>query len=179
MKEIIARRYAKALIRIGQEDGQYEQYGREIRIFQDLLSSSEELRGVMENPVYDQEQRKALFQALDARLQFSPILIQFILLLIQKRRLGYFREIADCYDRLADELAGRVRARVVSAIPFSEASLQTIRSKLESLTGKKVTVTLQEDPSLIGGVITQIGDLVYDGSIRTQLSGITETLLKG
>jgi F-type H+-transporting ATPase subunit delta len=179
MKEIIAKRYARALIRIGQEDGQYEQYGRELRSFQELLGVSPELRAVMENPIYDKDQKKALFQALNARLKLSPMLTNFVFLLIEKRRLGYFGEIVACYDRLADEVAGRVRARVVSAIPLPQSSLQAIQGKLEAMTAKKVILTVQEDPSLIGGIVTQIGDVIYDGSIRTQLAGITETLMKG
>jgi F-type H+-transporting ATPase subunit delta len=179
MKEIIARRYAKALIQIGLEDGQYEQYGQELRSFGEILEASPELQAVMENPIYDKEQKKALFQALNARLDLSPIAIHFILLLIDKRRLAYFGEIVRCYERLADEAAGRVRARVISAVALPEASIRTIREKLRSMKGKEVIVSVQEDPTLIGGVVTQIGDMIYDGSIRTQLQGIKETLMKG
>jgi len=103
----------------------------------------------------------------------------FVLLLIEKRRLGYFREIVTGYDQLADEVAGRTRARVLSAVPLPESSVRTIQARLESMTRKKVIVTVQSDPSLIGGVVTQIGDLIYDGSVRTQLASITETLMKG
>ena len=179
MKEIVAKRYAKALVRIGQEDEQYEQYGRELLSFGEVLEASVELQAVMENPIYDKEQKKALFHALNAGLKLSPVLTHFILLLIDKRRLGYFMEIMTCYDRLADEVAGRVRARVASAVPLPEPAIQAIRKRLESMTGKTVIVTVQEDPGLIGGVVTQIGDIIYDGSIRTQLAGITETLMKG
>jgi F-type H+-transporting ATPase subunit delta len=179
MKEIIAKRYARALIRIGQEDGHYERYGSELRSFQELLGLSAELQAVMENPIYDKDQKKALFQALNARHTLSPMVTHFVLLLIEKRRLGYFEEIVACYDRLADEVAGRVRAQVTSVTPLRASVLQAIQGKLEAMTAKRVILSVREDPSLIGGVITQIGDVIYDGSIRTQLAGITETLMKG
>jgi F-type H+-transporting ATPase subunit delta len=179
MKEIIAKRYARALVRIGQEDGQYETYGKELHAFQEILEASEELGAVMENPIYDRDQKKSLFRALNGQLRFSPMVTSFVLLLIEKRRLGYFREIVTGYDQLADEVAGRTRARVLSAVPLPESSVRTIQARLESMTRKKVIVTVQSDPSLIGGVVTQIGDLIYDGSVRTQLASITETLMKG
>jgi F-type H+-transporting ATPase subunit delta len=179
MKEIIARRYAKALVRIGQEDGHYEEYGQELHAFQDVLEASQELRAVLENPIHDRDQKKSLFRALNARLQLSPMVASFLLLLIDKRRLGHFGEIVTGYDQLADEVAGKTRARVISAVPLPESSVRAIQSTLESMTRKEVIVTVQADPELIGGVVTQIGDLIYDGSVRTQLASITETLMKG
>ena len=179
MKEIIARRYAKALIRIGEEDRHYEIYGQELKAFEGVMGISPQLGAVMENPIYDKDQKKAVFQALNAKLELSPVIVNFILLLIDKRRLGYFGEIVRCYEMLADEVAGKTRARVISAVPIPKASLAAIQKKLASMTGKEVIVSVQEDPGLIGGVVTQIGDIVYDGSIRTQLNKMKETLMKG
>lgn len=179
MKEIIAKRYARALIQIGREDGQYEQYEQQLKAFEVVLQQSEELRAVMENPIYNKDQKKAIFDALKDNLELSPLVINFIALLIDKRRLGYFSEIVRCYDQLADELAGRIRARVLSAVPLSEPSVTEIQEKLAALTGKEVLITAEQDPELIGGVVTQVGDLVYDGSIRTQLDNMKERLAKG
>ena len=179
MKEIVAKRYAKALIRIGQEDGQYELYGEEIKAFRELLAASSELREVMENPIYDKEQKKTLFQALNAKLGFSQIVINFILLLIEKRRVVFFNDIVRFYEKLSDELAGKVRAEVRSAVSLPKASMKAIEKKLAAMTGKQVLISSSVDPELIGGVVTKIGDVIYDGSIRTQLYGIKETLMKG
>lgn len=179
MKEIVAKRYARALIQIGKEDGQYERYGQDLRAFGEILEESPELRAVLENPIYNREQKKALFHALKDKLDLAPLVVNFILLLIDKRRLGYFKEIVRCYEGLMDEVAGRMRARVLSAVPLPEASLKAIQRQLAAITGKEVLIAAEEDPGLIGGVVAQIGDLVYDGSIRTQLEKIKETLLKG
>jgi F-type H+-transporting ATPase subunit delta len=179
MKEIIARRYAKALIRIGEEDGNYELYGQELKAFEGVMGISPQLGAVMENPIYDKDQKKALFRAINLKLRLSPIVVNFILLLIDKRRLGYFAEIVRCYGLLADEVAGKARAKVISPVPIPNASIAAIQKKLASMTGKEVIVSVEEDPGLIGGVVTQIGDIVYDGSIRTQLNKMKETLMKG
>ena len=121
MKEIIAKRYAKALIQIGREDGQYERYAEELKSFGEVLEASSELKAVMENPIYDRDQKKAIFQALNRQLALSPIIINFILFIIDKRRVGYFDEIIRSYDQLADELAGRARARAATPAPFRTA----------------------------------------------------------
>ncbi|MGQ9857265.1 MAG: ATP synthase F1 subunit delta [Thermodesulfobacteriota bacterium] len=179
MKEIIAKRYARALIQIGQEDGNYEGYGEQLRAFRDLMDASPELRAVMANPIYERQGKKALVGALSQKLGLSPVVSNFLLLLVDKRRIGFFREIVACYERLADEVAGRIRARVVSAVPLDEATVVEIKKQLESMTHMEVLVELQQDPELIGGVVTQIGDKLYDGSVRTQLMSIKENLMKG
>lgn len=179
MKEIVAKRYAKALIQLGREDGQYTRYGQELKGFQELLEASGELKAVMENPIYNKDQKKLLFNAFNTKLQLSPVVVAFILLLIDKRRLGYFNDIVRAYEKLVDEVSGRTRARVTSAVPLSEASVRTIQQRLAAVTGKEVVVSVQEDAGLIGGVVAQIGDVIYDGSLRTQLEMIKETLMKG
>jgi|YNPNPStandDraft_1061719.scaffolds.fasta_scaffold03227_7 F-type H+-transporting ATPase subunit delta len=179
MNEIIAKRYARALIQIGQEDGQYEQYGRELKAFQEVLEASPELRAVMVNPIYEREDKKGLLGAIHKRLNLSQVVRNFLLLLVDKRRIGSFKDIVRCYEALADELAGRVTAKVASAVPLDEAILQELKKRLETMTGKQVFLQVQQEPELIGGVVTQIGDTVFDGSVRTQLAGIKETLLKG
>lgn len=179
MKEIVAKRYARALIQIGQEDGNCEGYGEQLRAFRDLMDASPELRAVMANPIYERQGKKALLGALSQKLGLSPVVSNFLLLLVDKRRIGFFPEIVTCYERLADEVAGRVRARVVSAVPLDKATVVEIKKQLESMTRMEVLIELQQDPELIGGVVTQIGDKLYDGSVRAQLMSIKENLTKG
>jgi F-type H+-transporting ATPase subunit delta len=179
MKEIVAKRYARALIQIGREDGHYETYGQQLKAFDAVLQESGELRAVMENPIYNRDQKKAIFNDLKDKLRLSPSVINFIMLLIDKRRLGYFSEIVRCYDRMADDLAGRTRALVISAVPLEESSIKVIQEKLASITGKEVLISAEEDPDLIGGIVTHVGDVVYDGSVRTQLESLKERLVKG
>ncbi len=179
MNEIIAKRYARALIQLGQEDGQYEQYGRELKAFQELLEASPELRAVMVNPIYEREDKKGLLGAIHQRMHLSQVVRNFLLLLIDKRRIGAFKDIVRCYQALADELAGRLTAKVTSAVSLAEPVLQELKKRLEGMTGKQVILQVEQEPELLGGVVTQIGDTVFDGSVRTQLAGIKEILLKG
>jgi F-type H+-transporting ATPase subunit delta len=88
-------------------------------------------------------------------------------------------EIAEYYDKLIDEHNNVARAKVKAATVLDEGSIQSIAQALEKITGKKVAVEFQQDPTLIGGVVAQIGDLVLDGSVRRQLLNLKETMKRG
>ena len=78
---------------------------------------------------------------------------------------------------MTDEKAGRVRAQVTSAQPLSPAEINRVRDSLARRTGKHVVLEAAVDPTLIGGIVARVGDLVLDGSIRTQLGSLREKLL--
>jgi F-type H+-transporting ATPase subunit delta len=99
-----------------------------------------------------------------------------LLLLFEKGRIPYLRDIHAFYDKLTDELANIVRADLVSATEVSEETIERIRSALGKKTGKDVKMDVSVDPALIGGAVTKIGDLVLDGSVKTQLKGLKESL---
>jgi F-type H+-transporting ATPase subunit delta len=103
----------------------------------------------------------------------------FLLLLFDKGRIGFIDSIDEFYQKLADELKGVARATVTSATELSSDAIEKIRKGLSRRTGKKVILEINQDPSLIGGIVTRFGDLVLDGSIKTQLLGMRESLKKG
>lgn len=179
MNEIVAKRYARALIQIGEEDGNYELYGVELKGFEELLEASPELRDVMLNPIYEREIKKRAIRLVAEKLRLSPIVQNFLLLLVDKRRITALKHVVRCYQELVDEVAGRIRAQVFAAVPLEEPVQEVLKGKLETLTGKKVILEVAQDPDLIGGIVTKIGDKVYDGSVRTQLASLREILLKG
>jgi F-type H+-transporting ATPase subunit delta len=87
--------------------------------------------------------------------------------------------INDFYQKLADEVKGVARASLVSAGALSSDAVEKIRATLSQKTGKDIILEVEQDPSLIGGIVTRIGDLVLDGSIRTQLLNMKESLKRG
>lgn len=175
----IARRYAKALLLIGKEDGQTETYRKELAEFTRLLEHEALLAQTISNPLYNAASREKVLGQVVARMQLSRVMSSFLLLLFAKGRIGFVASINDFYQKLADELKGVARARLVSAMGLSADTVEKIRTALSQLTGKKVVLDMAEDPSLIGGVVTQIGDLVLDGSIKTQLLNMRESLKRG
>lgn len=172
----IARRYAKALLAIGREDGRAEQYKEELGAFVGLLEAQPELKMAISNPLYDADSRKRVLQIAIEKTGFSEVMASFLLLLYDKGRIDHLQNIYAFYEKLTDELANIVRADLVSAVKLPESSVARIRAALSKKTGKKVRIDASVDPALIGGVVTKIGDLVLDGSVRTQLMSLKESL---
>ncbi|MBN1842320.1 MAG: F0F1 ATP synthase subunit delta [Deltaproteobacteria bacterium] len=175
----IARRYAKALLSIGREDGQAETYKEELAGFAKLLEQHKELEMAISNPLYSAEGRKKVLQAVVERFGPSKVMASFLFLLFDKGRIQYVKDISTFYEKLTDELANIVRADLVSAVELPEESVEKIRAALSKKTGKDVVMETRVDPALIGGVVTKIGDLVLDGSVKTQLISLKESLQRG
>ena len=165
----IARRYAKALLIIGKEDDKAETYKEELDRFSDLITSEKELEQAITNPLYDVGDRKKVLQAVIDKVNISKVMASFLLLLFDKGRFGFLNDINEFYKKLADELKGVVRASLVSATELSSETVEKIRTTLSKKTGKDIILEVEQDPSLIGGIVSRIGDLVLDGSIKTQL----------
>ena len=175
----VSRRYAKALILIGQEDGQAEQYNAELESVVGLFDTQEDFETALINPLFNKNDRKKVLEAVLAATDLSEIMKSFLILLFDKGRIGFLREIASYYKDLADELKGVVKASIVSATELSSEAVEKIKESLSKKTGKTIVLNVEQDPGLIGGVVTKIGDLVMDGSVKTQLMNMRETLKKG
>jgi F-type H+-transporting ATPase subunit delta len=103
----------------------------------------------------------------------------FLMLLFEKGRIPFLVSINDFFQKLADELKGVARASLVSATELSAETIEKIRAALSKRTGKEVILEVEQDSGLIGGIVTKIGDLVLDGSIKTQLLNMKESLKRG
>ncbi len=175
----ISRRYAKALILIGKEDDKAEQYNKELDAFVELFDTQEGFEKALTNPLYNKNDRKKVLNAVLTATDFSSVMKSFLILLFDKDRIIFLREIASFYKDMADELKGIVKASIVSAAELSSDALDNIKEALSKKTGKTIVLNVEQDPSLIGGVVTKIGDLVMDGSVKTLLFNMKETLKRG
>ncbi len=173
----LARRYARALLDIGIATGIFEQLGKDLDELAALYSGSRDLTEALTNPVFPMARRQAVLEAVLERAQVSPIGRNFALLLLDRERIPYLPAIARELRAMVDERAGRVRALVTSAAPLSDEHLAGIQAGLEKASGKKVLLEKRQDPELLGGVVAKVGDVVYDGSVRTQLETMRERIL--
>jgi F-type H+-transporting ATPase subunit delta len=174
----IGKKYAKALLEIGLKDGNYETLGQDLNKMADLLRESKELRIALWSPSLPKPTRNAIGRKIGERLGLATTAIKFIELLIQKKRMDLFFEITKVYRDLGDEVAGRTRTILVIPLELRSGLMQEIKGQIESLTGKKVILSLEKDPSLIGGFLTKIGNVVYDGSLKAQIAKLQENLYK-
>ncbi|MFC1811792.1 ATP synthase F1 subunit delta [Thermodesulfobacteriota bacterium] len=175
----VARRYAKALLLIGKEDDKTETYREELDGFASLIEREKELEQAISNPLYDVADRKKVLLSILEKLNLSKVMTSFLVLLFDKKRFGFLSNVNEFYQKLADELQGIARANLVSATELSSETVEKIRTTLSEMTGKDIILDVEQDPGLIGGVVSRIGDLVLDGSIRTQLFNMRESLKRG
>lgn len=173
-----ARRYAKALFRIASEDDTLAATRAELGALDDLLADNEALRDALFRPLHPGAERRQVVRAVADKLGASEMLQRFCGFLVDQRRLVDFAAIRAEFDRLASESEGRTEARITSAKPLDEATRERLVRALSARTGREVTATVEIDPDLIGGVVAQVGDLVFDGSLRTQLQQLRTNLTK-
>lgn len=175
--EAVAARYAQALYELGIEQGNLASLTDEIRRVSTTYDASSELRAVLNNPVVDDTARLAILQDVLDRLSVGIITKNTVKLLAERRRLLVLPYLSRALERLSDERAGVVRATVTTAAQLPESYFSKLKEQLEASLGKKVLLERQLDPSLLGGVVTRIGDRVIDGSLRTRLQRMRQTLL--
>jgi F-type H+-transporting ATPase subunit delta len=173
-----ARRYAKALFELAKEAGEVAQVAGEINDMGELLEGNPELHDVLFRPLHPVAQRRGVLDGVTRKLGASTAVQSFFSLLIDQRRLVDFPAIREEFERLASEDAGLRRAEVVSAGPLRDDQLERLRRALSARTGSEVEVSVRVDPSLLGGVIATVGDLVFDGSLRTQLLQLRANLTR-
>jgi len=174
----LARRYARALMSIGADQKNADRLGTDVRNFAQAMKASPELELLLSNPAFPRPDRKKVVEALAARFGVHPVTKNFLSLLLDKERLAQIPAIAREIDLMLEHQAGRISAEVVSASPLTPAQLSQITAVLEKLSGKKVQIARREDPALIGGVIAKVGDIIYDGSVRTQLRQLRDQMSK-
>jgi len=173
-----ARRYARALFSLAGEEGRVEAVRSELAALHGLFAESRELRHAIFRPLHPVAERRSVLHALCARLGSSRTVTNFFGFLVDRRRLIDFDAIYEEFGRLADTAAGRVRAKVVSAIGLRDDQRERLRRALAARTGKQVELEEAVDASLLGGAVATVSGVVFDGSLRTQLAQLHGTLSK-
>jgi F-type H+-transporting ATPase subunit delta len=174
---IVARRYAQALLELGAEEGSLDKLVDEMTTLADAWETSAELRNAVENPLVPHDVKKAVIAELAAQIGATATTRNTLMLLVDRRRTKTLPYLASYLRELADARKGVVRAEVTTAAPLSDAYYTRLQAQLEKMTGKKVVVDRKTDATLIAGVVTRIGDRILDGSLRTRLQSIKDTLM--
>jgi F-type H+-transporting ATPase subunit delta len=172
----LSRRYARAILELATEQNQVEQVGQQLSEFASLWTGSEELRSVFLNPEVSSEARKAVLVEIAQRAGLSQLARNSVLYIADRGRIAALPAIARAFNDLAQGTSGIVRAEVTSAAPLSDAYYTQLQKTLEQVTGHRVALEKKTDPNLIAGVVTRVGDKVYDGSIKSRLTELQDSL---
>ncbi|MEZ4362053.1 MAG: ATP synthase F1 subunit delta [Kofleriaceae bacterium] len=174
----LARRYARAIVQIGADKGNLDQLGADLRRFAAAMKASPELVSSLTNPAIRRADRRKVIEALLTHFKADPTTRSLVSVLLDGERIPTLPMISREVDAMIEARAGRVSAQVTSATELTPAQLAQLTTVLERLSGKKIDVVKHLDPSLIGGVVAKVGDVVYDGSLRSQLHQLRDELTK-
>ncbi|MCC7417074.1 MAG: ATP synthase F1 subunit delta [Acidobacteria bacterium] len=172
-----AARYARALMEVAvAERVDLEQIERELAGFVGLFEQHPALGKVMLNPAVPAPRKRAAMIELVARARVSPLAGKLLALLAGRDRLALLGGILAAYrERLLDRQQV-VRAELTLAASLPPDRAQAIERALARLTGRTVRLGTRIDPAIIGGVVTRIGDTIYDGSVTTRLARMRKAL---
>ena len=149
---------------------------RELDEMAALVGQCAELRNVLMNPAVEHKQKLALLDAIVKRMGATPLLRNFVAVLIDRKRITHIGEIAAQFKQELDERLGIADARISSARELTAAEKKSLEQRLAAVTGKTVRASYSEDSSLLGGAVVRIGSTIYDGSVRGQLQRMKEKL---
>jgi F-type H+-transporting ATPase subunit delta len=173
----VSRRYAKALLELGQAEGNLETLVGDFEKVKGAYEGSHDLRVAVESPLVGHPAKKAILRELCEKLGLGTTAKNAVLLIGDRRRMPLLPEIATMLREMNDAKKGLVRAEVTSAVALSDGFYQKLQATLERLSKKRVVLDKKHDPALIGGVVLRIGDLVLDSSLKTRLDGLKHSLL--
>ena len=149
---------------------------QELETIAELVSSSPDLRNVLENPAVPHKQKLSLVGAIIGATGGSKILQNFISVLVEQRRIGYIREIAGQFKQELDERLGIAEARISSVRDLTPEEKQLLEKQISAVTGKAIRPSYSRNPELLGGVVVRVGSTIYDGSVRGQLQRIRQQI---
>ncbi len=172
---ILAKRYAKALFAVGKEDNTVDAFSDSLHGLAELVRDADIL-DALTNPVYPLDVRVKVMKSLAGAVKANTVMLRFLDLLVEKRRTAALADIAEVFQGMVDEDQNRCRGTVVTATEITADLGDKVKATLEKITGKQVELSRVVDPAIIGGMIAQVGDLVLDGSIKTQLQGLKDSI---
>ena len=171
---LAAKRYALAAFEIAKEHGDIDAWRSAMGQIAEFMGDPE-VRRVLENTRVGQEPKQRLIGA--ALGDLPPLPLNLARLLVRKHRTALAGEIALAFDEMVEAERGVERAHVRTAVPLSNAEVEALARRLQQQTGHEIILDVEVDPSVLGGVVVQIGDRLIDASTRAKLHALRESLV--
>ncbi len=175
-ESMVSRSYAEALFELGERHGQRADFETATEELGTLLRENPRVRLFLDSPKVELEQKKEVLRtAFEGRV--PPLFLNFVLVVLQKRRQRLLQEIADEYRAILDEALGRVRVNVTLATEPDERSEEDMAAELSRILGRTVIPQVRVDPSIVGGIVVRFGDRVLDASLRRRLLSLRRSMM--
>lgn len=170
-----ARRYAQAVIDLAKNSGKLDEWRQDLSNLNSVFGS-ERAVSALEDPKLTDEARTKIIDGVFTKQKVSPLAVNFLKLLAHRHRLALVPRIVEIFEEMYNKEKGIVVAQVTTAIPLDEAHQKRVADQLARITGKQVQLSMKTDPSILGGIITQIGDELIDASVASRLAALAEKL---
>jgi F-type H+-transporting ATPase subunit delta len=171
----VARNYAETLFQLAARHGEHEPFAAALDALTAALDSDPRVRQFVETPKIDAGRKKAaLVGALGGRV--PDLFLNFVQVVLDKRRESLFGEITRVYHNLLDEHLGRLHAQVTLARTPDAAGEQALAAELSRALGRQVIPHVRVDENILGGIVVRYGDHVLDGSVRRRLLSLRSRL---
>lgn len=175
----IARRYVRALAELAEDTDATGAVGRDLRRARDFFTGEAvTLAEALANPGFTVEERHGVLAAVLPRADLHPYVQNLLYILLDNGRFRLLSRVAEVWQDWEDKRAGRLRAELTAAVPLEQDLRDEFNEALSRATGKPVVMREQVDSSLIAGLVVQVGDRVYDASLRTRLESMKNLLLE-
>lgn len=172
----LARRYAKAIFELAVDNRTQEKLIDELRALEQIFSKDAEISDFLSNPIVPRSTRLSTLEKALGDKGFSKETLDLVLLLVRKDRFALFSEIVLAYEAAVDAANNVCRGTVRSALTLGPEERQRIEATVEKAINKKVIMTYKVDPSVIGGLVAQVGSYTFDDSISSHLRRMNEEL---
>jgi F-type H+-transporting ATPase subunit delta len=174
-KDPLSSSYAGALIELASDRGELEAVNEQASAFLAVLRDNPDFRVFLMTPSVDPREKNKVLDTVFAD-KFSATLLDFIELVLTKRRQVFLEGMLDEFQALFEDKMGRLHVEVVSAIPLAEADQSNLSDVLSKKLNKTIVLENAVDPIILGGLVLRYGDLVVDGSVRTRLESVASRL---
>ena len=173
-----SERYSRALFEVANEENELDKIENDIKNFQSLLKSSQEILNFIKNPTQSINTQNSVIVLLADKLGFSKNLKNFFLLLVEKRRIFFIQKISENFLKLCSLKRGEVKASLISSKELSNAELDKISKDLSTSMGSSIIFDYKVDENLIGGLKLQLGSFMIDTSIKNKLKKYEQAMLE-
>ena len=171
----LATKYARAIFELAQEENKLDDYDKDLTLVREDVFTVPEAVNFFKNPLVPHNAKKDLLTKA-FKGEVSDNVMNFLMLLTDKSRIGIFNEIYEIFSGLKNEAQGILIADVTTAFPLTKQQETKLGMKLAEVTRKKIKIRRHEDKSILGGVIVRVGDKRIDGSAAGRLQALKGSL---
>ena len=176
--DITTKRYALALYELSKENSELGRIETESKSIQELFQHSPEFRNLIKDPTNNKNEQMNAIKKISSRFQFTNTFAKFLCLLCFKRRLFFLEKILNSFLRLVSKSRGEIQAQLNSSKELSPSELENIQKELSENFTSKIKLDYKYDPTLIGGLIIQVGSIMIDTSIKNRLKHLEKSIIE-